>query len=587
MRNMLLTLLACAVFCGPVSADVVYTEDGRVLRGTVIQQDGKVVVQTAAGRVELTSSQILRIKRERSQTRPATPGAMSPIPARVPVPRPVIGQAGDKYQPPIPIKPKKFSIHGCCEPEPVLFMMMRDGGAALAGAGLDGSNQIQRWQFLVHERRRKVGGKWITPKDFVAHRTGFLRLLEEAKEAHRTARKNMSRARSSSGRRYYPSRTSAYNRNRLPGAVVTKLQQAASSWADPAIRSFLCGVAHYNAGRYTQAGSQFRGSCELAPRVAGFWQGYGLALTKMNQHTLALGAYVELLRLKPDDRGAIWLVREAMGAVSGMIATSPAYAEAERLLARYDTSPSTSRRRYRSSSYTRTSVTWLMPGRSSWRGTTDSLPKPTCDRFAFRQAIGVPINKTTLIVDKAAVRGALDVFVQVSPTHIVPARSRRTTSYRSKAQTHLSTVSLDGYRFTPAGIDPAKKLVRGHQVAVYALGFYEEMGSRPRAIPGQVDQVGEDGAVKLSVSLASGEGTAPVLTSRGDLVGFLAGKIDPKASGGGKDLFIGLDKAASILKRRSSGSYGGYSSVKRADKPPTPVKGRAFLVYATFSETFN
>ena len=130
--------------------------------------------------------------------------------------------------------------------------------------------------------------------------------------------------------------------------------------------------------------------------------------------------------------------------------------------------------------------------------------------------------------------------------------------------------------------------MRGHQVAVYALGFYEEMGCRPRAIPGQVDHVGEDGEVKLSVSLAPGEGTAPVLTSRGDLVGFLAGKIDPKSSGGGKDQFIGLDKVAPILKRRSSsGSYGGSSSVKRADKPPTPVKGRAFLVYATFGETFN
>ena len=592
MRKTLWTLLACGVLCGPVWADVVYTDDGRVLRGTVTQQDGKVVVQSTTGRVELNASQVLRIKRERSRTQPVTTGAPSSgVAAAVPVPRPTLAGATDKYQPPIPIKVKKFSLHDACEPEPVLFVLMRDGGAALTGAGMDAGLQIKQWQFRVHERRRKVAGKWFTPKDFVAHRTGYQRLLDEAKEAYRTARKNISRQRSSSysgssGSRYSPPRTSLANRDRLPGAVVNKLQNAATSWADPAIRSFLNGVVQYKAGRYTQAGAQFRGSCELHPRVAGFWQGYGLALTKMKQHTLALAAYVEMLRLKPGDREAIRLVREAMGAVSGMIATTPAYAEAERLLAMYET-PASSRDRS-SSTYRRTTVTWLMPGRSTWRGMADSLPKPTCDRFTFRQAIGVPINKTTLIVDKAAVEGALDVFVQVSATHIAPGRVKRVVSSGSKGPQHLSTVSLEGYSFTPAKADPAKKLVRGHQVGVYALGFYEEMGCRPRFLAGQVDQVGEDGAVKLSVSLASGQGTAPVLTSRGDLVGFLAGKIDPKAAGGGKDVFIGLAKVASILKRRSSGgSYGGYSGVKRSDKPPTPVKGRAFVVYATFGETFN
>ena len=461
-------------------------------------------------------------------------------------------------------------------------MLMRN--AAVPGGLLlvDTQRQIDQWRSLAHERRRRVLSQWLTPKDFVKKREAYRKLLDEAKEARRTARKN--KRKYSSGSSGYPSAGGARTSpDLLPGAVVSKLQQAASTWGDPTVRAFLNAALQYKTKNYTRAATLFRTCCAEAPRVAAYWQGYGLCLAELRQHKLALASYVEVVRLRPDSRDAVQMLYQGMGALPGGLTSTPVYQEAERLLAEYE--PSSYRVKYSSgTSLYRRTVTWLMPGKT-WRGATDSLPVPPFDRLAFRQGLGVPVANTTLLVDAECVRGAVEIFVQLAPNLVVPAKVSRTSSYRRRkeAAVPLTPITVQGFSFTPVPLanDAANKATAGQKVVAYALGLYEEMGWRPKPIPGQVKAVSCRGATHIKKRW-------PVLTQNGALLGFLAGKTDVKANGGGKDAFIPPSAIEALSKKatRGSRSYGGYSSAKRK-VVPIVVPSKVFLVYAIKTELFQ
>jgi len=571
-----------ALLAGVAAGDTVYTRDGKIYRGAATRLGNKVLIQTADGKtIELLAGQVVHISKDSNGVIIVPPPGSGGGPIKR-VPRP---PAASAVQPPVPPTRKFFSIDAANEPEPVIFMLMRQLNAQGTSGVLDVRRQLERWRALAHDRKRRSGAKWLTPKEFAQHRKTFIHLLAEAKEAERKAKENMRKYSSGTSSRY-PTRK---DQQRLPKAALNKLRLAVNSWGDPLIRGFLTGVLQYDSGSFAQAAAAFRTCCAEAPRVAGFYQGYGVALTKINQHKQALPAYVRMLRLRPDDKDAVRMLQDGFDNVPGGMATSlKAYREADTLLSQYEQpsgSGASTYRRY----YSSRSVSWLMPGRG-WRASRGTLPVPPYDRLSFRQCIGVPVGKGALLVDEAVVKDAVEVFVQIDAKTVVPAKVSRSSSYSSskkKVPVRLSLAAVVGYTFTPLPYREDKQPAKGRKILAYGLGLYEEMGSRARLIHGEVKNIDDEGNLKVTPRLAPGEVTSPVLTTDGELIGFLAGRIDIKHDSGGLHRFVPVSALASILKRASSSRRSSsYSRAKRTVKP-VAVEGSAFIVYAIVAEKFS
>ncbi|HUU59372.1 MAG TPA: hypothetical protein VMZ50_07505, partial [Phycisphaerae bacterium] len=481
-----------------------------------------------------------------------------------------IGAAAGKDKPPAdpskpsPTRPRRFSIEQITRPEPMVFLYMRNLAVAAAGQqSLQFREQVERWRILSHDRKRKVGSNWDSPGDFVRRRKAFLESLKKAEELLRKAR-----------RRGRDAKTRAeQKRNR--SAAMGKLLQAAGVWNDPLLREFLLGVAEYHRKQYGGARLHFRNCCEQAPQIAAFHQGYGLALLGLDRPLDALEEFVTVLRLAPNSRDAILLVREAMKKVPGAKTGTEIYKAAEALLAEYDLS------KVRASSYSNR-IRWLGPGKYG-SAQEESLPVPPMDRFVFRQAVGVPVAAGALLVDAPTVTDALEVHVWIDEQTVVPAKAQRVYSSRDTTN-ELVLVTVSGCEFTPVGTDEDPKRKAGQSILAFGVGTYQQMGTLIRTVPGKITSAGGDEGVAVSVKLLPGEPAAPVLTDDNRLVGFLAGKIDVRTDGGGRDRFIPLGRIAKILQRtHRSPSYSGYSYLKRKGKPKK-VEGTFFVVLATFGE---
>jgi hypothetical protein len=117
------------------------------------------------------------------------------------------------------------------------------------------------------------------------------------------------------------------------------------------------------------------------------------------------------------------------------------------------------------------------------------------------------------------------------------------------------------------------------------VGLFEEMGSELRPLAGTLDAGAAEGEARMSVRLAPGEVTSPVITKDGRLIGFLDGRTDAMADGGGPDRFVPVSAADNLIKRaaRPLGASGGYARVKRK-AVAKPAPGQFFLVYITAAD---
>ncbi len=125
-------------------------------------------------------------------------------------------------------------------------------------------------------------------------------------------------------------------------------------------------------------------------------------------------------------------------------------------------------------------------------------------------------------------------------------------------------------------------------LTAYGLGLYEQMGSGIRAIRGEVESA-DDGSVRVSARLAPGEAAGPVVAEDGRLVGFLAGRTDVTADGGGANRMIPVSELAALIKqaRRPASDYGGSFGRPKRKAASQPVAGKSFVVYATMAEEFT
>jgi len=551
-----LLMLAATMAARPARGDVVYLRSGKTHEGKVTRAGAKVHIRTGDGkRITVAAKDVVHI---------ATGSDAVDV-----QPTPAPKQRGPTLGPtPAPIDPEKLT-----QPESFVFLYERVLAGTPDGSKADLAQMLKRWRSAAHDRKRKVGLRWLGPDDFIRRREIFDKTHEEARDLFRKA-----------SRRGTSPKDRA-NRNRYRMAARTQYRIAAKAWTDPLLRAFLLGIVELETGSKASAEKLFRKCRTTAPLVAAFHQGHAMALLTLKRPSDALAAYNEVLRLEPESRDAAELVRDTMKRVPGSQTSHAPYLRAKKLLAE--------RTRGRRRSSSRRGTTWLLPGKDV-AARDSSLPILPYDRLVFRQAVGVPVRENTLVVDAKALAGALAAYVQIGPT-LVPAETPRAYRSRRAPDQPIASLTVPGYSFTPAKLPKlddkdAKDTLPAAPSAgdrFYSVGLFAEMGSVLRE--GRFEQEADDAAGapgKLTGGLIAGESTAPVLDESGRLIGFLAGKTNPAAAGGGDGKFIPLTKLKDVLSRlRRSRRWGSSRSKTKAE--PTAAEGKVFLVSIITAERFG
>lgn len=558
MRRSALTALAViALFSAPAVCDVVQMRDGTTYEGKATRKEKVVVIETPLGKFEVDAADVVLI----------TPSAVrEPTPSEAPATRPVFSVE--------PLRP--LSAEQITHPEPLIFTLMRN--LAGSGAGADSyelRQQIERWRIAAHDRKRRVQTQWLGPADFTQRRKAYAKVLKDGEDLLQKAR--------------YASSTdpkAQADRKKAIAAAHDRLETAASGWADPVIHNFLVGVLAYHRGEFSQAEALFRKCIDEAPLVAAFHQGRALALEGLDRPLPALEEWLAALAIRPDSRDLLQDIQRAMRKTPGAKIRDPVYVRAGQALAQYsdrDKEPFTPR-----------GINWLLPGKE-WAAKDLSLPTPTQDRLVFRQTLGVPVGKNTLLVDLAVTKDAQEFLVRIDGNTVATAWLRRIGSSYSSSKTPpppLALLAVSGYEFTvPKMVEDANAMPREAQVSASSVPAYAEMGSFPRTVPGRLSPPAAGAGPTVTTTLLPGESAAPVFTADGTLIGFLAAKTDPYADGGGPDKFIPLWQAASLLKQARSAtsdsySSGGYGRVRR--NPTTQPAGAAtYLVHVAAGETLE
>ena len=593
-RSLLCLLLVAAWAC-LAPGDIVYTRGGGRHEGTVRREGETVFVETDAGEVvEIPADQVLYISTSSLADLPEGPaddGETSP-PADdgtggtgdepvAPPPAPPV--SADDFTGGIAPAAQAFSIDEATRPESIAFILMRQTAAAeTPRQAREIARQVQQWQAAAHDRQRRVGGKWMRPGDFTRSRQRFGELLADARQ---TARELADVDDDDQG--------ADKKRADLRSALNAKLLRAAGVWIDDDIRMFLTGIAHYQTESYSLAIQAFERCRNAHPIVSAYQQGYGLALMEMPDRELdALAAFLDELRLDPDNKLALLRVTDAIENVPGARIKDALFAQAEETVAQYPESAFRAKRK----------LVWHMPGEKDWSTKTGTLPVPFYDRLVYRQGVAVPIGSHTLLLDKEVLYDALEVFVLLDDGTIVPAAVVSQRS--SEGEAPLALIRTNEATFQPVAVSEDARFNAGSAVASYGLSIFPEMGTAPRRIVGKITAVpprptepaedddddnaaeGVEGAIELDIALAPGESASPVLTGDKRLVGFLAGRTNFRRDNGGEDELIPFTDIAPLVEEARKASSRSSSRIKRQFEP-IATEATTFVVYCISSETLD
>lgn len=547
MPKAIAALLIWLVLAGAAAGDIVVMKDGKIHQGQVTRQGNRVLIKKALATIAVDAQDVERIiQSETPSTRPAEK-PFAPT-ATLDTPQ----SAEDRFT----------------RPESHVFLAMRQLAVMPSGPNAYTlSERIKQWRAKVHDRERKVRGKWISPKDMEQARDKYAEILGETRDL--VSRIRRAGATTASGRAQQAG---------LRRSLATYFRRAAEVWPDDLMRDFLAAVADLEGLNYNGAIQRLRKCGAAAPRVAAFRQGVGAALAAQDRKIEALAEYLAVLHLQPDSRDAYQLVARAVDDAPGDLMADATFVLAKEILGLYE---APTRRPYLDRG-----ITWLMPGRP-WLGRELTLPTPPYDRLVFRQAVGVPIAKHGLLVDSGALEDALEIFVAIDAKTTVPAKAQRTSTFGTRARKPppVELVAVEDFELAALKTDAEALPAKGQAVTFFGLNLYEEMGSEVRPVPAVIQQAGGDGALGVSEKLLAGEAAGPVITKDGQLVGFLEGKTDPMTDGGGDDRYTPVGELDSLLKQadRTRGSFGGYGRVKRK-VTPKPAPGQYFVVFITAAE---
>ncbi|MFW5839109.1 MAG: hypothetical protein ACOCZE_00880, partial [Planctomycetota bacterium] len=313
-------------------------------------------------------------------------------------------------------------------------------------------------------------------------------------------------------------------------------------------------------------------------------QGRGMAAMGSDHPVQALEHFMTCLKLQPESTYAVALLRWAVTEVPGTQLQNPQYQKAKTLLETY---PQTARPP-RPPSNRAERITWLLPGReekvADWQ-----MPLPFYDRIDTFQALAVPIDDDTLLVDSHAVEQAHEVFVRIAPDVFLPAEPRRRTNYNPDQQPLPDLVSLEveGVKFQPLKFDKDVLFQPGDDLAVARLSFHAPMQLAPEVHGVRVLRLDESAQPVIELQAQPGDAASPVLAADGRLAGFLAARNQVLADNGGSHRFYGLKHLEPILRRVGRSSYPTYGRAKRTDVEPIQTERKYFVVYGTFGERFT
>jgi len=543
MERLTFIILACAAACSTAIGDIVVMRDGTVHDGKVSRNGDVISIQTPVGKIDVSASDVLRVSI--TSDLPAT--------ASAPAGNPPLASIG------------RLNVDVMDMPEMFIFTLMRCiAGMPSGSSASELRQQLEQYRAMAHDRKREVGGQWIAPDDFARRRKTYEQSLKDAADLlrnYRSAAKSADKI--------------AAEKAAAEKAAQAKLHEAAVYWPDRLIRRILEGIELYQEGDFRGAQVLFEQARRNWPTVGAAYQGAALALLGADQPLDALADAVEFLKLCPDSREAYDLTVDAMNKTAGGDIRSGAFVEAKKLVSQY-AAPSgfgTPRRQ----------TAWLMPGTAPWISRAGALPVPPYDRIVSLQCVGVPVGKQMLLVD-IAIQDAQQVFVRIDDKTLIPGRVRRISASTAKLPP-LTIVTVSGYEFTPI-FDKSYKPDDGAEAAVLGLGVYPQLGQAVRKATGRIASPA-GGEMKISTGLLPGEAAGPVIAAGGELIGMLAGKIDPMADNGGPDRLIPLSQITALLDRAGGAGSGGcsygYSRMNRT-VATQPARGAYFVVMATLTE---
>ncbi len=547
---------------GAAMADIVYLKDGSRIEGTVTRSDGKISVQTSGGVKVFDKKQVLYVSKAKTKTEPRQTKKSSSLPT-------------DLLFPPL-AQQKSFGIERASRPEPIIFYLMQkiaDAPSSQASANLKA--QLKRWRSVAHENKRNAGrGKWTKPEEFLRRRQIYETRLDEAnKLLEEAAQLEKKKKQKSSGK----SITATEYRKQLHLQSQGKklLSQAAGEWPDLQGRMFLKAVAAFNNEDFAKADSLSGQCAKLAPYVAVFSQLRGMALLGLKRYAKALEPLTRAMQLKPTDT-TYSLLASAMEKTAGYRIESPAYLLAARATRDFKATGGGKRQ----IAFGAKKFKWLTTGRSV-DAEVGKLPVLPYDRLDFNQAIAVPIGPSTLLVDESLVKDTTEIYVRIGPDTVARATAVKGRSRRSKkggTPPPLALIEVKGCVFKPLEVAAADSLQANTPVKGYGLNYWFEMGAKARAFSAKLISGELENTFTLSANIAPGEASGPILNDEGQLVGFLAGKIDPLADMGGTDRLILSDELESLIKR-------GQKKPRKSTKSQLrKVAGKLFVVHAITTE---
>ena len=565
-RRWAIVLLGVLAALAPAGADVAYLRDGRNISGTVTQTQDTVIIEQADGTiVRVPADDVLHIAMGVMEAEPeveAPPLEPEGEPDEAPPEPPAIETVG-RVTPPT----TTFAMNRVVLPESIAFMLMR----RLANP-TDGQNSYQlhqdlaRWQAAAHDRLRRIYGEWTRPVQFTRHRQSYLEELaaiEDLTEQRRRIRDDAVNA--------------DEQRAQIDRQITTGMLQTARLWLDPDIRMFLQGIAHHRAGNYQLALQAFETTRQSNPLVAAYHQGAGMCLIHIEGRELeGLASLINEVMLQPNSKPSVYRLSQGLAAVPGHHIQDPTYLRARDILATYpsDWTRQASQRTF----------IWQMPGARGWGASNDLLPEPTYDRLLVRQAVGVPIADTAILVDRRVVQDALAVLIRIDSQTVVVANVP--SARRIGSDDTMVAVSVSEFVFDPLATSADIQLAAGDVVEAFGLGVYPEMGTEVRSISTALIAASNDRLVPED-HLAAGESASPVVTPDGRLVGALAGRTDVLAEQGGEGLFVDRAGLQSTLDAQGRSSGGRSPSRRGRIITPQPAPGRFFIVYGLFGEKLD
>jgi hypothetical protein len=379
------------------------------------------------------------------------------------------------------------------------------------------------------------------------------------------------------------------------------------TWQDPAIRSFLMGLTYMQNtdvdgkhDRMGDASKSFRDCIVIDPQVAGFHQALGEVLSHLSRHLEAVAEFTLALRLAPDSKQAMDRLKTEL-AVPGLNITSAEYLQGRQVVKQQETIIGSGRD---NSGWGRSANSWLIPSKSgsAWpavglsSGSSSAvglapvakdkltLPTPPYDRLVFRQALAVPVGKNTLLVDGDGLKdvpphlAVLAVTVLIDDRTLATAKVGRTGGDKNPP---LASLTVPGYEFTPLTTGKTTKFKAPMGARIFAANAYQEMGQTVRELKIKVKALEADGNPKIDEKVLPGEAAAAVVSDDGVLAGFLAGKTDVAAEGGGPNKFYPLKSLLPLI-----GGGGAFTGGVGGDGSAKPAAGKCFLVRVVLGETF-